>query len=79
MRNPLIFQSVGRLSHIWSHLFRLSLIHARPYARRDLYGSDVTRCDSLPFGSFPWGHALRGTRSRSPERFLEICEMGNPT
>lgn len=41
--------------------------------------SVVTSHLAAALGSFPWGHALRGTRSRSPERFSEFCEMGNPT
>lgn len=77
MRNSLKSINVGHVGHP----FRLSLmcVCARMYARiSELYGSLVPHVPPL-FGSFPWGHALRGTRSRSPERFSEFFEMGSPT
>ena len=50
MRNPLKTNNANRLSHIWSHPFRMNgLTCARTYARiGQLTGTDVTRCDSGP-------------------------------
>lgn len=67
MLNPLIVQGMSRLSHIWSHPFRLSLmcVCARMYARiSELSGKDVTRCDSFSFGSFPWVPLCGGAEPR---------------
>ena len=67
MRNPLKSLNVGHEGQP----FRLSLmcVCARMYARiSELYGSLVPHVPPL-FGSSPWGHALRGTRSPAATLF----------
>lgn len=77
MRNPLITLNVRQSETTFPHIPH---VYARACvcAYTAAYTEALSQVVSNLFGSFPWGHGLRGARSREGWGFVNHFKMGNP-